>query len=112
MPTQVTQTQTLESVYQPVLNSLGQLLPSVSLGCAVESDFQDALNLLETLLLATSEFGVARLRLSNANHYRINHENGAAAWEIRTVMLQLRAGLSAEVAEPRVRNRFHKSPFV
>ena len=93
----------LESVFQPVLNALGHLSRLVNLGRADDGDFERVIFLLETLPLASDEFGVARLRLSNARRYRIVNETGAAAWEVRTVMLQLGAKATARSFEPRRR---------
>ena len=95
MTTQTSKTQTLESVYQPVLDALDQLFGRVNADHAVEADFDQATFLLETLPLASDEFGIARLRLTNAKRYRDAKELGAAGWEIRTVMLQLRAKVLA-----------------
>ena len=103
MPTRIRESQSLESVYRPVLNALGRLIRQVNVGRAVEADFEHVMFLLETLPLATDEFGTARLRLLNAKHYRNEQEAGAAAWEIRTVMLQLRAKATARSFAPRRR---------
>ncbi len=108
MPAQVktaslSPTQSLDSVYQPVLNALDRLFRQVNVGRSGEIDFENALFLLETLPLASADFGTARLRLNNANRYRMSNDNGAAAWEVRTLMLQLRANLSAEASNPRRR---------
>ena len=105
MPVQTTQSQTLDSVYLPVLTALGRLFRQVNGGGSFEADFGDVMFLLETLPLASDEFGIARLRLLSAKRYRGANEIGAAAWEIRTVMQQLRGRMTAKAVEPRRRVR-------
>lgn len=105
MPVQTTQSQTLDSVYLPVVTALGRLFRRVTDGGSFLADFDDVIFLLETLPLATDEFGIARLRLLTAKGYRSANEIGAASWEIRTVMQQLRGRMTAKAAEPRRRAR-------
>ncbi|PAY17508.1 hypothetical protein CKO51_20810 [Rhodopirellula sp. SM50] len=84
---------TIESVYEPVLQALENLLVSVRSESVGRVALEHAFSLLETLPLSSSEYGVARLRLTNAKNYLTANEHGAAAWEIRTVMLALRANV-------------------
>ena len=95
MTTQMAPIRTLESVYDPVLAELEKLIRLVRSGTTSTADFNDAFFLLETLPLTSDEFGIARLRLINAKRYRDAKENGASRWEIRTVMLQLHAKVTA-----------------
>jgi hypothetical protein len=101
MPAQVTESTSPESVDRPILNTLGRLFRQVNSRRAVEADFGNALYLLETLPLATDEFGTTSLRLVNAKRYRNETETGAAVWEIGAAMLQLRDNATAQSPTPR-----------
>jgi hypothetical protein len=103
--------ETLDSTCQSVLKSFADLLRLANATKAVQADFDNVLGLLETLPLSTSEYGVARLRLDNANRYRMASEHGAAAWEIRTVMLQLKSQFSTVAPNPSRRRIRSLSPL-
>ncbi|MCZ7526575.1 MAG: hypothetical protein M5U14_09490 [Acidimicrobiia bacterium] len=60
--------------------------------------------LLETLPLSTDQFGLACVRLQNAQRYLVSEEHGAARWELNTLRQQLRLQLEAE-AVPRPRRK-------
>lgn len=105
MSTQITQTQSLDCVYQPVLSCLDQMVNDVRSGRLTVSHFNDASQLLESLPLATDEFALARTRLTNACWYCCSNELGASAWEIRTLLNQLRLKAEMKTVEPRRRSR-------
>ena len=105
MSTQITQAQTLDCIYEPVLSCLGQILADVRSGRRGATRLHDVIGLLESLPLATDEFGLARTRLANACQYSGSNEPGASAWEIRNLLNQLRTLAEMKTVEPRRRLR-------
>ena len=105
MNTQITQRQSFDCVYQPVLSCLRQILADVRSGRQTDACFNDVSRLLESLPLATDEFGLARTRLANACRYSCSNEPGASTWEIRHLLNQLRMNAEIRTVEPRRRLR-------
>ncbi len=104
MDAQLTETTTLDRIYQPVLSELGQLLAAIRTGSAIGRDFYETACLLESLPLATDEFGLARTRLGNASRYWHTNERGAATWEVCTLMKQIQNKATTKTVEPRRRS--------
>jgi len=68
------------------------------------SELEELRQLLETIPLSTSEYGMAGNRLRNAVRYLRSHEWGAAQWELRTLLNGLTRDLEP-AAERAVSNR-------
>ncbi len=93
------------SVFAPVLKQAESLVRALESRRAVQTELQDLAGLLETLPLASSEFGLACTRLNNAQRYLVSAELGAARWELNAMVRQLRTQAYAETKEPRRRLR-------
>ena len=105
MSTQITERQSLDCVYQPVLSGLSQILVDVRSGRQIIARFNVVSRLLESLPLATDEFALARTRIANACRYSCSNEPGASTWEIRHLLNQLRTIAEMKTVEPRRRLR-------
>ena len=99
MQTRTKSNRTVESAYLPVLSAVQQLYCRIVANDASDVDFEESMYLLETLPLASAEYGVARLRLQNASQYCDVTETGAAAWEVRTLLMQLYANLAVHQSD-------------
>lgn len=94
-----------ESVFAPVLKQAEVLLRTLETRRAVQTEMEDLAGLLETLPLASNEFGLACTRVSNAQRYLDSAERGAARWELDAMVRQLKSHAVAETKEPRRRLR-------
>jgi hypothetical protein len=95
----------IHAVFAPVLKQAEFLVRALESRRAVQTEMENLAGLLETLPLASSEFGLACTRLSNAQRYIDSAEHGAARWELNAMVRQLRAQAYAETKEPRRRLR-------
>ena len=93
------------SVFSPVLKQAEFLVRALETRRAEPTEMEILAGLLETLPLASNEFGLACTRLSNAQRYLDSAEHGAARWELNAMVQQLQAQASAEPKEPRRRLR-------
>ncbi|NLS92120.1 MAG: hypothetical protein GXX96_08060 [Planctomycetaceae bacterium] len=92
----------LQEVFRPVLTALGRVVNQVSLNRTDDGELYELQVLLETLPLSTDQFGLACVRLQNAQRYLASQEQGAARWELNTLRQQLCVHLGAEgVPRPR-----------
>ena len=106
MCTTLTPAEMPETPYSRALSALEHLLRQIRGRRALDSDVWHAAVLLDTLPLAADEFGLARTRLINAQYYIGEDETGAAAWEVRFVVQQLRANATSKCPrQPRLRRR-------
>jgi hypothetical protein len=90
-------TTTVAQITQSVNQCLGRLLQKRQLDEATRDDFAAARSMLEAMPLATDQFGLACMRLQNAQHYLRYTEPGAAWYELRLLASSLKH------AEPIVR---------
>ena len=68
---------------------LSQLYEAVRDQKAAQDDFEEARVILETLPLMTSEFGLAKCRIGNAERYFALGEKGASAFELLLALRSL-----------------------
>lgn len=94
----------LQEVFRPILSALDKVVHTIREDRHDDGDLYEMQILLETLPLSTDQFGLACVRLQNAQRYLASQEHGAARWELNTLRQQLRVQLEAE-ATPRPRRR-------
>ena len=96
---------TFLDTYHTVSRRLGNLL-NVKAGDNPHEDLIDIESFLQSLPLATDEYGLARNRIRNARRYVQAREVGAARYELRLLMCSLHRRFADQVAvEPRRRLR-------
>ncbi len=105
MHSQQSHATSLESVYRPVLSAISRAVQRVRHNADALNGTDELISLLETLPLSSDEFGLATVRLRNAERYLESSETGAAIWEFTTLQNQLRALAQAKTREPRRRRR-------
>ena len=90
---------TLQSVFRPVLNALGELIQRLENRCATNGQVHELQALLDALPLSSDEFGLACNRLRNAHRYLLAREPGAAKWELNALKRSLQASGNTESPE-------------
>lgn len=94
---------TIESSFQPVLNRIALALHRLDGNTQSLDHIDDLRAHLETVPMASDEFGVASNRLRNARRYLESSETGAARWELGILKQQLLRCAFANTREPRRR---------
>ena len=94
---------TIDAVYSPVIERLSGVLNGISRRSADPKDLHRVISLLGSLPLPTNVYGLYRNRLESACEYLGSGEFGAALWEARTVLNQLRSSSEQKTIEPRRR---------
>ena len=95
----------IADVFNPILSSLMRLIQKVRQGNIAIGDLEQLEDLLQTLPLASDDFGFAFNHLRNARRYLQSTETGAARWELNTLVNQIRTQANAKTVEPRRRLR-------
>ena len=94
-----------QEVHQRAIGNLVRLIRKLESGDDPSDDFPEVYQLLESLPMATGEFGLANNRLKNAKRYLQSREPGGARWELAALLDSLRRQKDAVSAEPRPRRR-------
>ena len=95
----------IADVFNPVLSTLMRLIQKARQGVVNIGEIDQLEDLLQTLPLASDDFGFAINRLGNAKRYLQSAETGAARWELNTLANQIRTQANAKTVEPRRRLR-------
>ena len=96
---------TSQDVYHLAVGNLVRLIRRLESGDDPSDDFPEVLQLLESLPMATDEFGLATNRLKNARRYLQSREPGGARWELAALLDSLRLEHDAASAEAPPRRR-------
>ena len=105
MKTTKSRLNTTQDVYQLAVGNLVRLIRSLESGDDPSDDFPEVRQLLESLPMATGEFGLATNRLKNARRYLQSREPGGARWELAALLDSLRRENDAEITDSRPRKR-------
>ncbi len=101
------QTATPDTIRQELLRTIEHLLRGLRRDFDVLDDLQEVRDLLDSLPLATGEYGTASNRLRNAHRYLVSQERGAARYELKLLAGSLRCEREAEVRPRRRRQRLN-----
>ena len=100
---------TLHSTFLDTYHTVSRRLEDLLSGKSGDSPYEDLIRIesfLDSLPLATDEYGLAQNRIRNARRYFQSREVGAARYELRLLMCSLRHRFADQVAvEPRRRLR-------
>ena len=100
---------TLQSTFLDTYQTISRRLEDLLNGKGGDNPHEDLIRIesfLDSLPLATDEYGLAQNRIRNARRYFQAHEVGAARYELRLLMCSLRHRFAGQVAvEPRRRLR-------
>lgn len=99
------QNATPETIRQELLQTIEHLLCGLRRDFDVLDDLQEVRGLLDSLPLASDEYGTASNRLRNAHRYLVSQERGAARYELILLAGSLRCEREAEVRPRRRRQR-------
>ena len=105
MKTTKSRLNTTQDVYQLATGSLVRLIRRLESGDDPSDDFPVVRQLLESLPMATGEFGLATNRLKNARRYLQSREPGGARWELAALLDSLRRENDSEITDSRPRRR-------
>ena len=94
-----------QDIRQLTVVNLVRLIRKLETGDDPSDDLPEVCQLLESLPMATGEFGVAVNRLKNARRYLQSRERGAARWELASLLDSLRRESDTVSFEPRLRRR-------
>ena len=94
---------TTPDIHQLAVENLVRLIRKLDAGENPSDDFLEVGQLLESLPMASGEFGLAKNRLKNARRYMQSRERGGARWELAALLDSLRREGNAAPAEPRRR---------
>lgn len=99
----------LHTTFLDTYHTVSQHLEDLLNGKSGDNPYEDLIRIesfLDSLPLATDEYGVAQNRIRNARRYFQAHEVGAARYELRLLMCSLRHRFTQQVGvEPRRRLR-------
>lgn len=93
----------IADVFNPVLSALMRLVQKARQGVVSLGEVDQLEGLLQSLPLASNDYGIAINRLSNARRYLQSTETGAACWELNILANQIRTQANAKTVEPRRR---------
>ena len=96
---------TPDTIRKELRQTIEQLLRGLRRDFNVLDDLQEVRDLLDSLPLATGEYGIASNRLRNAHGYLVSQERGAARYELRLLAGSLCCEREAEVRPRRRRSR-------
>lgn len=96
---------TTQDIHQLAIRNLGGLIRRLESGDDPSDDLPEVRQLLESLPMATGEFGLAANRLKNARRYLQSREPGGARWELAALLDSLRRENDAVSAAPRPRRK-------
>ncbi|MDA1051274.1 MAG: hypothetical protein O3C40_12450 [Planctomycetota bacterium] len=94
-----------QDIRQQTVANLVRLIRKLESGGDPSDGLAEVHQLLESLPMATGEFGLAINRLKNARRYLQSCERGAARWELASLLDGLRREIDAASVEPRLRKR-------
>jgi hypothetical protein len=80
------QVPSIEETRQIVVGRLRSLMKTMSRKFRIDEEFENLQALIESLPLASGEFGVASNRLRNAQRYLRSDEIGASLYELRLLL--------------------------
>jgi hypothetical protein len=89
---QTSSTATPDTIRQLLLETVEAVLRKMALGQDVLVELLDIGQPLDSLPLATDEYGLASNRLRNAQRYLLSKERGAARYELQLLVASLRNG--------------------
>ncbi len=92
-------------IQQLAVGNVVRLIRRLESGDDPSDDLPEVRQLLESLPMATGEFGLASNRLKNARRYLQSREPGGARWELAALLDSLRRENDVASAEPRPRKR-------
>ena len=95
--TQNLSTATPDTIRQQMFQTVEHLLRAIHRNQHVLEELQQVRDLLDSLPLATSEYGTAANRLRNAHRYLVSQERGAARYELQMLAGMLRPDVTRSV---------------
>jgi hypothetical protein len=98
---------TPDTIRHELLRTIEHLLKSLHQEAKVMDDVQEVTDLLDSLPLASDEYGTASNRLRNAHRYLVSQERGAARYELKLLANSLRNEREAEPRRRRQRQRLN-----
>ena len=97
-------TATPDTIRQELLQTIEHFLRCLRQDTLVLDNLQEVRGLLDSLPLASDEYGTASNRLRNAHRYLVSQEHGAARYELQLLAGSLRCERET-VVRPRRRRR-------